>query len=640
MPNPADPNSPSMPDMAEILRKAEMQQMQLKLETQFRRNMEMFKTLSPEIYDEFNNYEPTELRLMYTPEGYLNLVNYNLNNKPVYSKDPKEFSREQVDAFVSGPSITSISIRKSDVYNESHIHVKLMNRLLDETKDYPKTATPSSKVPIGMMVLSGCGLGYQIEYMLEKLDIYHLVLFDPHKDSFYASLHALDWMPIMQHFCRRGHMLRLFVGVRPQDAMANLRLMTDKIGLHNIVHTYLYRHFSSKKEEEFVSLYKKEFHLNATGTGFFDDEQVGFAHTFHNLNNNVKLFKHDSSYINHPPALIVGNGPSLDEHIEFIRKHHPNTVIFSCGTALASLARKDIKPDFQVEMERNINIVDWIKLGTTEEFREDIALLCLNTAAPEAIKLFKQSCMARKPNDIGEPLIMDVGGDRSILALQLCNPTVTNAAAAFALSMGFKELYFVGVDLGTAPDGRHHSSLSLYSDVESKATGSKDENEADHSLFNYSAAKYKTKGNFVDEVYTNPYLDSSRVNLQLLIRYFSSSVGGVTCYNSNNGALIEGAETIKQEDINITHKMENRAEFIQTLKDRHFTETLRNNEDKITEKQIHKKYLKQFFNMRKTLTLPKNLDNINDLYQAMSEIYITIAKLEKDDKVAKLFLRG
>ncbi|MFT7558111.1 MAG: hypothetical protein ACI93R_000003 [Flavobacteriales bacterium] len=126
MSTPANPNSHSTSDISEIVRKAEaqkmqeIQQMQLKLETQFRRNMEMFKTLSPEIFREFAKYEPEELRLMVMPEGYLNLVNFKLNNKPVYSKDPEEFSREQVDAFIKRPSITCISFCPSDVYNDAH----------------------------------------------------------------------------------------------------------------------------------------------------------------------------------------------------------------------------------------------------------------------------------------------------------------------------------------------------------------------------------------------------------------------------------------------------------------------------------------------------------------------------------------
>ncbi len=86
--------------------------------------------------------------------------------------------------------------------------------------------------------------------------------------------------------------------------------------------------------------------------GFFDDEQIGFAHTFHNINAGYAFFSHGAATESLPPVLLVGNGPSLDSHVNFIRQHQADSIIISCGTALSSLAKVGIKPDFHVEMER------------------------------------------------------------------------------------------------------------------------------------------------------------------------------------------------------------------------------------------------------------------------------------------------
>lgn len=617
--------------MAQLLRQVEMQQMQLQLEARFRKNMEVFRELSPEIYHEFIDYEPKELRLSFSDQGYLELVNYNLDLKPVYAINPVEFCRQQAEDFVARPSVSSISIMKSDIWNPAHIHVPLMNRLIDETANYTKDVKGHCKSPIGMMLMTGCGLGYQIHNILEKTDIHHLVIFDPHKDSFYAALHVVDWLPILQHFCRHGHMLKFFIGVSPRDAMANMRLLTDKIGLHNIVYTYLYRHFSSKAEEEFIQMYRKEFHLNASGVGFFDDEQVSLSHTIHNLNRRTKLFIHDTSARDLPPAFIVGNGPSLDENIEYIRANVPNAVIFSCGTALGSLAKKNIKPDFQVEMERNINIVDWIELGTTAEYRKGITLLTLNTVAPAALDLFDDACMARKPNDIGEQILDSIIDKNPAKALQVCNPTVTNAALSYALAMGFKEIYFLGVDLGTRPDGAHHSSLSLYNDFEEKQ-----EKDTDTTLFDYSVSKYKIKGNFVDEVDTNPFLDNTRINLELLLRYFQSTVGGIKCYNPNNGAYINGVMPTKREDLRALDKIPDKNQLIDKLKARHFHKP----ELKTLTREDINGLLQTFLSLCKSLKLPEKVKDINELYSVMDNIYLSVQKLPKDDHISKLLLRG
>ena len=46
-----------------LSRQADTQQLQLQLEGQFKRNMEAFKTIAPQIYEQFIDYQPQELRL-------------------------------------------------------------------------------------------------------------------------------------------------------------------------------------------------------------------------------------------------------------------------------------------------------------------------------------------------------------------------------------------------------------------------------------------------------------------------------------------------------------------------------------------------------------------------------------------------
>ena len=316
------------------------------------------------------------------------------------------------------------------------------------------------------MMVTGCGLGYHIQHIVENLDVYNLCIFDPHKDSFYAALHTIDWLPILQKLCTKGKMLKLFIGVDPQDAMADMKLLSDKIGLFNLVYTFVYRHFDSVKERAFVDFYRREFHLAATGTGFFDDEQISLAHTVHNLNKGFPMFKHAPIKSGLPPVLVIGNGPSLDKHIDYIKQHQNDVIIFTCGTALSSLMKTGIKPDFHIEMERSSATPAYISTGTTEEYREGIPLLALNTAPPNMVSLFEEVCLALKPNDLGKLVFDDYYPNSGLHPLAICNPTVTNAGLSFAISMGFQSIILIGVDLGMKQEGEHHSQLSVYFDVE------------------------------------------------------------------------------------------------------------------------------------------------------------------------------
>lgn len=615
-----------------LLRRAEMQNLQLELEVRFKRNMALFKEAAPEIYEEYIHYEPKELRLEYTPEGYLNLVNYQLNNKPVYAENPAIFCEKQADDFLHQPIYSSVSFAKSKIMNDSHIHVPLINEFIDISNTANTTTKVHSKNPAGLMIMTGCGLGYQIPHLLKNMDIYTLVIFDPHKDSFYASLHTLDWCEIISYFLKPGKMIKLLIGMETADAMADLKLLTDKIGLYNIVYTFLYRHFESTKAEEFIARYKKEFHLNASGTGFFDDEQVSFAHTAANLNNQVYLFRqHPLKDTLLPPLLLIGNGPSLDKHISFIQENLNNAVVMSCGTALSSLAKKAIKPDFHVEMERNIDVKDWLEIGTQPEDRQGVTLLCLNTCAPEVIALFDDACIARKPNDCGEKLIEDVAPASLIRTLPLCNPTVTNAGLSFALAMGFNTIYLIGVDLGMSPEGDHHSTLSPYHSLSQKTQ------LKNLSPLENTATNYFIKGNFCEQVSTSLFLDSTRVNMQILLRHYNRAKDNIQVYNSNNGAFIDGTLPTPLDKLPPLSPIQNKPAFLHDLKAEHFIKFSATHH---TNKSITKKYLKGFFGLRKQITLPKRMESAQALYTKLNEIYRLIVKNKDTDPIACMLLRG
>lgn len=608
-----------------IVRQAEMQQLQLKLEVTFKRNMAAFKSIAPQIYEQFIDYKPKELRLIYTEEGYLSLVNFQLNNKPVYSENPTPFTDKQFEAFCRAPMLSNISFAQTKISNEEHIHPKTLNNLIGQYQDIKQDIRKHIDVPIGFMLVTGCGLGYHIERMCNELDIRNLCIFDPHKDSFYASLHTIDWLSILQKMTSNGRMLKLLIGVDHKDALVDLKMQADKIGLFNFVYTFIYRHFSSQKENEFIETYKKEYHLAATGTGFFDDEQISLAHTVHNLNNHFPFLYGGTRAITDIPVFLLGNGPSLDAHIDYLKKYQSNAIIITCGTAISSLAKTGLKPDFHIEMERSAITPAYIKHGTSEEYRKGITLICLNTAAPQMTELFDHVCIATKPNDLGENIINSYYEDTPPRLL-LCNPTVTNAGLAASLLLGFREIILLGVDLGMKDDSSHHSSLSIYYDIERK------KKEKSAGMFN----NYATKGNFGGEVLTNPILHATKHNFEILIRQMERSGVALKIYNPNDGAYIDGTiptpkdELPDYDTINLAHK----EAIISEIKSnciRHLSPV------NINENKFKKRFLRHFPKLKKRLSLPERVANTYELLEVLNSIFKTIVS---QDPVPKLLLRG
>ncbi|WP_054113886.1 6-hydroxymethylpterin diphosphokinase MptE-like protein [Marinagarivorans algicola] len=624
--------SPEQPsNIQQVLRKAQMQQLQLELEITFKRNMAAFQKIAPQIYSQYIDYQPQELKLTYTEEGYLNLVNFKLNNKPVYKGNPKEFCHEQFQHFKHHPTLSNIKFSKTKISNQDHIHPTVINRMVDFYTSLETEQDKNCNVPIGFMLVTGCGLGYHIAQMVHELDIHNLCIFDPHKDSFYASLHVIDWLPILQKMTSKGRMLKLFIGVEPKDAMADMKLLSDKIGLFNFVYTFVFRHFNSKKETEFYTLYRKEFHLAATGVGFYDDEQISLAHTIFNINQNYKFLIYSNLAINHVPVFLIGNGPSLDTHIGYIQKYQSNAIIITCGTALSSLAKTGIKPDFHIEMERSAITPSYIQHGTTAEYRKGITLICLNTAAPQMTALFDDICLAVKPNDLGSQLISQIYPDQTPAKLTLCNPTVTNAGLSAAITLGFRQLIFLGIDLGMPTDAEHHSSLSIYHDIDKKKETEKSQAENQET----SSKNYDIEGNFGQTVKTNPVLHASKNNMEILLRQAQRQGINVSILNPNNGALIQETTSIQPCDLPVFYNLEQDKHLI--IEKIRMQNMVRYDKKIITEDDFKAEYFNKIKKLKHQISLSPHIEDKKQLHNAMQTAFKAILNA---DPISKLLMRG
>lgn len=608
-------------ELDQLIRQAEILQQQAKLEVQFQKNMILFEKYAPVICRNYRNYQPTTVRLNLDERGYLNLVNINTGN-PVYNKDPREFCHDQVAHYTRKPN--RFNIKYNDLPGRYFFQFALLQKLLDHVKRPSRKAPPSIKKPIGLFIINGCGLGYHIPEIIESMDIYTLCICDPNKDSFYASLHTIDWEPIINYCYRKGRLLKLYIGSKEEATITSLRLLVSRIGLQNMSNTFFYPHLSSDINDSFSSKLKKQFHLTLTGTGFLEDEQISLTHTVENLRNNTPVLGSQtppSSSL--PPAFIVGNGPSLDGLIDTLKEQRKGAVIFSCGTTIGTLCQLGITPDFHVEMERT-ETTDYLLRGTTKEFRKKINILALNTVEPRSLSLFKNAYIAKKANDPGSFLIDSEIKER-LPVLNLCNPTCTNAGLAFAVRMGFKEIYLLGVDLGMKNESEHHAKASLYY--------SKDESKRAAPPAENFIAPMTVKGNFGGDIKTTAVLDTSRANIELLFSYNKD----VKAYNLGQGAYIEGAEPMEADKLNLS-AFDNRSGLLDTLTSTCFTAAPLN--QPLTADYLTKKHLLKFNNIINEIQLPETIDNLSNLQQHMDTIHLTIWNLKQSDPILYLLMAG
>jgi len=618
-----------MTDIDALLRRAEMQQKQMELNLRFEKNMAVFKEQMPSVYKQYKDYQPEELRLSFDNKNRINLVNHKLNNKPVYDADPESFAKAQVESFIANPMVSSMNFSFSEAANPKHFHADLINEVLKEKEDFVANFDTLGNTPIGMLVMTGCGLGYQIPDLLDKLNIYNLCIVDPHTDSFFASLHTIDWAPIVKYFQQPYRHLIICPGNKPESAMQIIKAALGESGLHTGIYTFIYRHFNSREENNFIELYKKKFHLSAFGLGFAEDEQISFAHTIANIRNKTPILNNRAIQKSNVPAFIIGNGPSLDGLLEFIQAHNENAVLFSCGSAASSLSKAGVNTDFHVEMERSRVTTFWLESGTTEEFRNNASLLALNTVHPDTFSLFPKGYMAIKANDMGEILVVNEFTNMTLPPLKHCNPTVTNCAAAYAIELGFTEIYLFGVDLGMADPEKHHSDNSIHHDIQYDENAS----EEDKKRYTYSKDTYKVKGNLIDSVYTDNVLDSSRISFELLLE----SKKNVNIYNPNNGAFIRGSIPLKPTKIPKPTVVGNKEKMLENLLNNKFSVA---DASKMTDQHIMKTYINDLALLRKLLELPEKVDGKKALLDQLNLTYKIITASNKTLPISQLLLRG
>jgi hypothetical protein len=571
-----------MDQLQEIIRQAELKQKNLELEMMFQKNMEFFSQAEPTIYNKYRNYIPTKIKMMLMPEGYINLVNADMGNSPVFNKDPLIFCQEYVNQYKLYPSRYRVLARTTKALDaENDAHISKMNPLIDyiNSKELTNIMVPLEQETQFMLVM-GIGLGFHITQLLQVSDIKHLCIIEPHEDIFYAALHTLDWHKLYEHFDRENTTFNLILGQTPDECYEQIRVYLNQIGLFNAAKPNFFDHLSSPEMKATTSMFFEKLPTLIGAMGYFDDEQISLSHSVANYRNEVPILR-DHVLLNQnyrdKPAFVIANGPSLDKAKDFLLANRDKAVIFSCGTALGSLIKLGIKPDFHIEMERTRPVVEWIETSTTEEIRKEIILLGLNTVHPDTYALFNTVGMGMKSNDLGTHFICQyIGEEQFVINMALSNPTVGNTGMAFSAALGFNEIYLFGMDFGFAADGAHHSALSKHYDIG-------EEHQESLNLYKHNAESNITlEGNFGNKITSTTVYSHARLSIEALLQQNPH----IHCYNTSEGAFIRGAKPTHYADINLEkYQAFDKSSYTRKLFDSHFSmnglKKIKNNDEVI-----------------------------------------------------------
>ena len=427
--------------------------MQDNFEAKYISNMTFMQKRYNRLYENIINTDISHLGIHPTSFG----INIDSNGEMVYPQNVDAAIDNQVDTFLTNP--TAI-FKKPSICNPSkgaELHSKLLKKIETISPYLGNTfqeygLNPNLKT-LPIMIIAGIGNGKHIERLLEKTDIKHLIIIDKDFTFLKLSMHIIDWEKIISYFNRPGYTID-FYNTNQSKQLPNAILNT--LFSNNPYKAYYipyYTHYNSPFFDEVKKHFLDKFQLLFQGLGFIDDELNSLRKTLKNLDHNIPVYMGSNDIPKNSTLFIVASGPSLDNDIEYIKKHKDDVVIFSCGTALRILEKNGITPDFHFEIEREEEIHDVLQQYTSKHIRDKVALVGLNVLYDKVFtEDFKESYLYFRDLDSGSSIISN-----NIPKLFHTNPTVTNGAISFASEFSWDKIYLFGADMGFKDINKHHS---------------------------------------------------------------------------------------------------------------------------------------------------------------------------------------
>jgi hypothetical protein len=508
----------------------------------FHRNMDTLERFYPDIHKELSKHQPKHWRYVIDDCSQPNL--YHDERRALFHYHTLDEYWQLFDYFVNNPFRDDVILGvNSGGKLWRYLHFKYMrqsNQLLADTLK-KQTKLPQA---INSLIVFGVALGKHIELLTEQHQIQNLMICEPNIDFFYASLQIVDWEAIIKRADSAKQRIYLNLGDNTNHYFNDLMAQFYQIGAYSVADTYMLSTYYNVSMQKAIGDLRADLKVVLALGEYFDHAYYGISHTYYGLENGYRFMQQKpASAIRNEvlalPVFIVGNGPSLDESIQYIQEHRNKVVVVSCGTALRALHNKGVKPDFHAEIEQNRATYDWMMQINDLLYLKEIRLLSVNGIHPDTAALFKEVLLCFKEGEAATYVfnngLKKLGYDAMVLSYAY--PTVTNMVLNYFLKWGFKYFYLHGVDLGYHDINKHHSSFSSYY----KADGSEVYDYQKHHGGGVPAA-----GNFVPQVFTKPEFDVSRKLLEQAIKTASHKI---EVYNCSNGVRIAGTQKLLPEHI-------------------------------------------------------------------------------------------
>jgi hypothetical protein len=551
--NDSDPKFNNLIDRLEVLksgleRELEIQSIQRSLEEQAKsrlaENLELFKINFPNIYRRYADYKPAgKYKLVCNDNGEPNLLVVE-SGGCIYGKSPFDDCLQSVEEFMKNQSpflVMKADSAERDSIGQLHLYIR--NKICEEVAHICSASSDMRQYDsVPTMFMFGLGLGFQLGYLYERMTPLNLFIVEPDEELFYYSLCVFDYTSLLDYLKREN------LGI-------NFYLHTDSEEFVHNVNSYLIDHagstlpelamfvYNSDIMQSFVEKARRDFGTLVHISGFFDDMIFGICHSMDHILNNIPVLRNCMlpKSIAEKPVVVVGNGPSLDDDIDLLERYQDRFFIIACGTAFSALCRRNIRSDIYVAVERTLDVYEsLVSISDHREFFDETLCMAVDVVHPKVFALFKHNIMILKGNELMPVwLFANKLADFKVNLITRVNPLVSNLGLELASTLGFENVYLLGLDNGSAGESTH-SRYSLYYDDDRNL---KDQ----YKNMVLDEMPLEMPGNFVPTVRTNMLF---KLAVRIMEQTISAYENQTEYCNCSNGMKIEKCRPLHFGEIN------------------------------------------------------------------------------------------
>lgn len=482
-----------------------------------------------------------------------------------------------------------------------------------------------------VLFLYGMANGYIVHELLKNKKHKRIIIFEKELELLYFALNNFDFSKALEEE-------RLIIFYTPNLNTAQLSTLFNYEDIKTSLKAYNFTalaDFYEKNYQDELQKINQELIQNIKFSYLIKgndpkDSLIGIENMLLNLKDQLThgVFKDflKQRYAKAQSAIIVSTGPSLNKQLPLLKKYANKASIFCVDGSYAILAKKGIKPDYVLSLER-VEATSEFFNNDFKEFDEGILFILCSVTHPKTLAYLKQN--KREFMLVSRPLLFALFLNLESFGYLGTGHSVANMAFELAAALRHKNIIFIGQDLAYAEDGSSHPKDYHYG-AHSQSIDHKSDEEA---------IAYKGKGLVKTHLSWNLFRlalqrDIALSKLQLKTRVINATEGGARIEGSEELSFKEVCENILNENLK---KPFDKAQILSQQEAKNLFLHKIDKVKKALEKS--KKFLKECKHELKKLEtlLPTNYDPQKLDFRALSQMKIKLETLFKKLKKEVIF---